>query len=87
MKSDTHFTPPITGRFNIDYPFDKLFEVEIKQAQNVGEILSIISAAFHQVYDSQHEYDLQYMHGIDDLVFENGIRVYDNGTIEFEVGS
>ncbi|MFZ1809321.1 MAG: hypothetical protein WAU36_18955 [Cyclobacteriaceae bacterium] len=82
------FHAPVNGKFNIDYPFvDVIFEFEVIDAKSVGEILSQISNAYVKVYEWIGDTNIRYLHEIDELVFEESIRIYENGTIEFSVGS
>jgi len=88
MVEDTKFDTPVNGKFNIDYPFhDILFEGTVVNAKSVGEIQSQISNAFASIYQFVEGTSIEYNHGIDELVFEDSIRIYANGTIEFSVGS
>ncbi len=88
MRADLKFDAPVNGKFNIDYPFHNvLFEGRIVNAQSVGEILSQIQIAFELIYESVEGTDIGYNHGIDELVFGDHIRIYENGTIEFSIES
>lgn len=88
MLDDFTFDKPISGKFNISYPFvGVIFELDVLNAKSVGDILSQISKAYVSIYNYVDATDIVYFHGIDDLVFEDSIRIYDNGTIEFHVGS
>jgi hypothetical protein len=98
LVDDTTFNFPVYGKCNIDYPFDGvLFELEVSRAKTVGEVFEQIQGGYVQAYDwiakSARAYveenggTIRYGHCIDELFFERGIRLYDNGTIEFLVGS
>jgi len=88
MVNDREFVEPVNGKFNISYPFqDVIFECNVTNANSVGEILSQISNAYESVYELANEIGFGYIHGIDELVFEDCIRIHENGTIEFLVGS
>lgn len=88
MVDNTIFNTPVNGKFNIDYPFvDVVFEFDVINAKSVGEVLCQISDAYGAIYKWVVDTNIRYFHGINELVFEDSIRIYDNGTIEFYVGS
>lgn len=88
MVDDITFDTPVNGKFNINYPFDNvIFVGSVTNAESVGEILSHISAAYESIYERAEDNGIGYVHGIDELVFEDSIRIYANGTIEYSVGS
>lgn len=85
---DQKFDVPVNGRASIEYPFDDVvYEFNIVNAKSVGEILSQISDAYEVAFNCAENDGFGYYHEIEELVFESNIRVYDNGEIEFYIGS
>lgn len=56
------------------------------RADSVGEIVWMAAQAYRRAFKWAKEKNIGYWHGIGDLVFE-GMTIYEDGTVEFSVGS
>ncbi len=60
--------------------------IEKYRSDSVGDIVWLGAQAYVNAFKWAKENDIGYWHGIGDLVFE-GMTIYEDGTVEFSVGS
>lgn len=95
-----YFEEELSGKFNITYPLEVVVEGSVEKVSTIGELLWKVAQMYDKIYKEEEEttsvevghrnqtngkYGI-WGHDIGDLVFE-GVVVYDNGTIEFLIGS
>ena len=60
--------------------------IEAFRADSIGDIVWHGAQAYVKAFQWAKDNDIGYWHGIGDLVFE-GMTIYEDGTVEFSVGS
>lgn len=88
------FKMPDEITFNLDYPFDQAYTEKVSlvpadkefRADSIGDLVYLGAQAYLRAFEWAKKKNIGYWHGIGDLVFE-GMSIYEDGTVEFTVGS